>query len=82
MQKFCERPVLQRHDDIGTNPTVNGDKLTAEVYILDFNQDIYWRSYHGKIQRFLHEEIKFESLEKLIERLDEDKVLTRKFNFS
>ena len=26
---------------IGTNPTVNGDKLTAEVYILDFNQDIY-----------------------------------------
>ena len=26
---------------IGTNPTVNGDKLTVEVYILDFNEDIY-----------------------------------------
>jgi riboflavin kinase/FMN adenylyltransferase len=26
---------------IGTNPTVNGTKKTTEVYILDFDQDIY-----------------------------------------
>ncbi|MBF1149389.1 MAG: riboflavin biosynthesis protein RibF, partial [Cloacibacterium normanense] len=67
---------------IGTNPTVNGDKLTAEVYILDFNQDIYGEVITVKFRDFLHEEIKFESLEKLIERLDEDKVLTENFNFS
>ena len=67
---------------IGTNPTVNGDKLTVEVYILDFNEYIYGENITVKFRDFLHEEIKFESLEKLIERLDEDKVLTENFNFS
>ena len=62
---------------IGTNPTVNGDKLTVEVYILDFNEDIYGDEITVKFRDFLHEEIKFESLEKLIERLDEDKRLTK-----
>ena len=66
---------------IGTNPTVNGDKLTVEVYILDFNEDIYGEEITVKFRDFLHEEIKFESLEKLIERLDEDKKLTEEFEF-
>ncbi|WP_312089577.1 bifunctional riboflavin kinase/FAD synthetase [Chryseobacterium sp.] len=66
---------------IGTNPTVNGDKLTVEVYILDFNEDIYGENITVKFRDFLHEEIKFEGLEKLIERLDEDKRLTEEFTF-
>ena len=66
---------------IGTNPTVNGDKLTVEVYILDFNEDIYGDEITVKFRDFLHEEIKFDSLEKLIERLDEDKRLTKEFEF-
>lgn len=66
---------------IGTNPTVDGEKLTVEVYILDFNQDIYGEEITLKFRDFLHEEIKFESLEKLIERLDEDKILTENFTF-
>ena len=66
---------------IGTNPTVNGDKLTVEVYILDFNEDIYGEEITVKFRDFLHEEIKFDSLEKLIERLDEDKRLTKEFEF-
>ena len=66
---------------IGTNPTVNGEKLTVEVYILDFNEDIYGEEITVKFRDFLHEEIKFESLEKLIERLDEDKRLTKEFEF-
>lgn len=66
---------------IGTNPTVNGDKLTIEVYILDFSEDIYGEQIVIRFRDFLHEEIKFESLEKLIERLDEDKRLTEEFEF-
>ena len=66
---------------IGTNPTVNGEKLTTEVYILDFNEDIYGKEITVKFRDFLHEEIKFEGLEKLIERLDEDRRLTEEFNF-
>ncbi|MCU7616667.1 bifunctional riboflavin kinase/FAD synthetase [Chryseobacterium sp. PBS4-4] len=66
---------------VGTNPTVNGEKLTVEVYILDFEGDIYDQNITVKFRDFLHEEIKFESLEKLIERLDEDKKLTKSFIF-
>lgn len=66
---------------IGTNPTVNGDSLTIEVYILDFDQDIYGEKITVHFRDFLHEEIKFESLEKLIERLDEDKRLTENYEF-
>lgn len=66
---------------IGTNPTVNGKKLTVEVYILDFDGDIYEENITIKFRDFLHEEIKFEGLEKLIERLEEDKRLTEGFNF-
>lgn len=66
---------------VGTNPTVNGEKLTVEVYILDFEGDIYDQKIIVKFRDFLHEEIKFEGLEKLIERLDEDKRLTENFSF-
>lgn len=66
---------------VGTNPTVNGDKLTVEVYILDFNEDIYGKVITVKFRDFLHDEIKFDGLEKLIERLDEDKILTEKFEY-
>lgn len=66
---------------IGTNPTVNGEKLTVEVYILDFNGDIYNEKITVAFRDFLHDEIKFEGLEKLIEKLDEDKKRTEKFHF-
>ncbi len=66
---------------IGTNPTVSGDKLSVEVYILDFDGDIYGEEISVNFRDFLHEQIKFENLEKLIERLDEDKILTENFNF-
>ena len=66
---------------IGTNPTVDGNSLTVEVYILDFSNDIYGEEISVNFREFLHEEIKFDSLDKLIERLDEDKRLTENFNF-
>lgn len=66
---------------VGTNPTVGGNSLTTEVYLLDFDQDIYGEKITVHFRDFLHEEIKFDSLEKLIERLDEDKRLTENFEF-
>lgn len=66
---------------IGTNPTVNGHSLTTEVYILDFNEDIYGEEISVNFREFLHDEIKFESLQKLIERLDEDRQLTANYSF-
>ena len=61
---------------IGTNPTVNGEHLTVEVHILNFDKDIYGEDIQIHFREFLHEEIKFESLTLLIEKLDEDKEKT------
>lgn len=66
---------------IGTNPTVNGKMISVEVYILDFNEDIYGQEISVNFRDFLHEEIKFNGLEELMMRLDEDKRLTAEFNF-
>jgi riboflavin kinase/FMN adenylyltransferase len=51
----------------------------VEVHILDFNQDIYGEEISVNFRKFLHNEIKFENLQKLIERLDEDKKLTENY---
>ena len=66
---------------IGTNPTVDGKSLSTEVYILDFNADIYSETISVNFRQFLHDEIKFDGLQQLIERLDEDKKLTEDFEF-
>lgn len=68
---------------IGTNPTIDdkNESLHTEVYILDFDQDIYDKEITIKFRDFLHDEIKFEGLEKLIEKLDLDKKLTEEFQF-
>ncbi|MBS1550016.1 MAG: bifunctional riboflavin kinase/FAD synthetase [Bacteroidetes bacterium] len=64
---------------IGTNPTVNGVQLSTEVFILDFNQDIYGENIKINFKDYLHAEIKFDSLEQLIDRLKEDETLTRQY---
>lgn len=66
---------------IGTNPTVDGKSLSTEVYILDFNGDIYGEAISVNFRQFLHDEIKFDGLQQLIEKLDEDKKLTENFEF-
>ncbi len=76
---FIDGEQYQGMLSIGTNPTVEGTDLTTEVYILDFDRDIYGKEITVAFREFLHEEIKFESIEKLIERLDEDKRLTEEF---
>ena len=66
---------------IGTNPTVGGEKLSVEVYILDFDKDIYGKKLTVNFKDFLHEEIKFDNLDQLIQRLNEDKKITENYNF-
>ncbi|QIY82877.1 bifunctional riboflavin kinase/FAD synthetase [Chryseobacterium sp. NEB161] len=68
---------------IGTNPTIDdkNQSLHTEVYILDFDQDIYGKEITVKFRDFLHDEIKFDGMERLIEKLDEDKRLTESYDF-
>ena len=78
---FVKNQHLKGMLSIGTNPKKKKKNLTVEVYILDFNEEIYGEEISVNFREFLHDEIKFESLDKLIERLDEDKRLTEDFLF-
>lgn len=62
--------------NIGLRPTVNGKQLTLEVYILDFDNDIYGKSLTVEFVELLRKEQKFENLEALKDQLAKDKEAT------
>jgi riboflavin kinase/FMN adenylyltransferase len=64
---------------IGFRPTVDGSKRVTEVNIFDFNKEIYNQSLKVYVKKYLREEIKFESLEKLVKQIDEDKIESLKW---
>ena len=64
---------------IGTNPTVGGEKLSVEVYILDFDKDIYHLPVRVKWLKYLRPELKFDGIDALIAQLKQDEQDTRDY---
>lgn len=66
--------------NIGTNPTVNDDnsKRSIEVYILDFNKDIYGQKISVNFIKRIRDEVKFENLDQLSMQMEQDKSDTRR----
>ena len=60
--------------NIGLRPTINGTHVTIEVYIFDFNKDLY--GHHLKVWFLdrIRMERKFESLEALKRQIEKDKI--------
>ena len=63
---------LQGVASIGTRPTVNETKALLEVFLLDFNQDIYGQHIQVSFLKKLRDEEKFDSLDELIEQIQLD----------
>ena len=63
---------------IGTNPTVNDDTSlrSIEVYILNFNEDIYGKALKVIFRKKLRDEKKFDSVAQLSEQMKLDKEQT------
>lgn len=59
--------------NIGFRPTLEGKHQTIEVHFFDFNKDLYNHDLAVEILYFLRNEEKFDSVEKLIVQLKEDK---------
>jgi riboflavin kinase / FMN adenylyltransferase len=57
---------------IGTNPTVDGTEQTIEVYIFDFDQDIYDQLITLYFIAYIREERNLPSLDALQEQLHQD----------
>lgn len=58
---------------VGYNPTVNGQDLTIETYILDFDNEIYGQEIEVLFLERIRDEKKFDSLDALVENLKKDK---------
>jgi riboflavin kinase/FMN adenylyltransferase len=54
---------------IGMRPTVGGTERTIETFILDFNADLYGRRLDIEFMSRLRDELKFDSLEALVEQI-------------
>ena len=66
-------PVLKGMMSIGFRPTVDGTKRVIEVNLFDFGDDIYGKTLRVYVKQFLRAEEKFDSLEALVKKIDNDK---------
>ena len=67
-----DKEPLQGVASIGTRPTVNETKALLEVFLFDFDQDIYGRHIQVSFLKKLRDEEKFDSLEELVEKIHND----------
>lgn len=58
----------------GPRAVFNEDNPQLEVHILDFDQDIYGQSLEIELTKFIRETMKFESVEEMMEQIEEDKL--------
>lgn len=64
---------------VGANKTFGETDRAAEVYILDFDFDIYDKTIEVEIIQMLRPVIKFHSQEKLVEQMKNDEQEARRF---
>jgi len=56
----------------GTRPTVNGEGVLLEVFIFDFDRDIYGERIEVRFRTFIREEEKFDDLDALKAQMNKD----------
>jgi len=59
---------------IGFRPTVDGKKRVIEVNLFDFSEEIYGKTLTVYVKKYLREEVKFGSLDELVNQIGMDKV--------
>lgn len=64
--------VYRAVTNIGTNPSVHGEKLTIETHLIDFNADIYGQQLTIAFRKRLRGEAMFETLDALKEQIRKD----------
>lgn len=68
-----EGEIYRGITSVGNNPTVNGDTITVETYILNFSKDIYGKKIKLYFIEKIREQQKFASLDELKKQLERDK---------
>jgi riboflavin kinase/FMN adenylyltransferase len=82
---FCVKVAFKNGEthlgsaSIGTRPTVNGKGIILEVYLLDFNKQVYGENVEVFFYHKIRNEVKFEGLEELKRHIKQDVIKTRLF---
>jgi riboflavin kinase / FMN adenylyltransferase len=63
---------------VGYRPTFGGTQLRVEAFILDFEGDLYQNRLELRFNRYLHADIKFPTVDQLVEQLRRDVADTRR----
>jgi riboflavin kinase/FMN adenylyltransferase len=64
---------------VGTRPTLDLQETTIEIHILDFDRNLYHHQISFQIIHKIRDEIRFDSVEKLIEQLHQDMEMVYNF---
>ncbi|WP_298710500.1 bifunctional riboflavin kinase/FAD synthetase [Chitinophaga sp.] len=65
-------PLLQGALNIGTRPTFNGSELRIEVFILDFDREIYDAAIRVDYLEYIRSDRRFDSVEALVVQMKND----------
>ena len=68
----CDNKNFNGVCNVGKRPTRGGTKVLLEVYILDFNQEIYGEYVEVIFKKKIRDEIKFSSFEELKSQIKKD----------
>ena len=64
---------------LGSRPTVNGSEILLEVYLFDFNEDIYGAHLEVIFHHYLRQECRFEALDDMVSQIRQDVIQAKDF---
>ncbi len=70
--------VLPSVISVGTRPTFEDDARLVEVYIIDYDADLYGEKLTAHFAKHLRPQVRFEGMEPLIKQMDQDTAESRK----
>jgi riboflavin kinase/FMN adenylyltransferase len=65
--------------NVGVSPTFGNKDVTVEPYLLDFDREIYGEALTVSFEKYMRPELKFDNLEDLIARIQQDVIEGREF---
>jgi riboflavin kinase / FMN adenylyltransferase len=71
-------PLADAAISIGTNPTFEGRERRVEAYLLDFDGDLYGQGIGIEFVHRLRGMLRFDSVERLVDQMNDDVARTRK----
>lgn len=79
IRAFTEHGANEGVASIGFRPTVNGTHRTVEAYLFDFNRDLYGKLLKIEFLEWIRSEIKFETVDLMIDAIDKDVKVAKQF---